>query len=253
MLKWSSVLLFLCITNNVLSNGANKREALLALIRKLQSIAENLEFPDSQTISSADLSNSTTTSAATTMTTTNNQKTTDPDSGKTYCNKAVCPQPKCTDVDKANLAKTRAVLAIPKIYAASETCDQRMVISFYKKLVKEAKDSCCVFNMTLVSPNSAAIMTCIKEVHAAERKSKATSAFVFWTSGIYSQECKAFVWCPEKEVIGTGVKWKVGFPKNDSGDCVAIQNGMTDEKENGLFNLKCNNNNINFICNAQDS
>ncbi|CAB3386643.1 Hypothetical predicted protein [Cloeon dipterum] len=85
--------------------------------------------------------------------------------------------------------------------------------------------------------NSPDHLTIFEDTLKAEKKSKG----VFWTSGIFSKECDAYIWCPEMEIIGETplMKWRKGFPNREFGDCLAVQTSQDSPDDNGLFNQNC--------------
>jgi hypothetical protein len=72
-----------------------------------------------------------------------------------------------------------------------------------------------------------------------------------WTSGRYSKKCGKYIWCPEKEVFATDIKWQKGYPNTESGICVGAQIGGANPDENGFFNLKCTES-FHFLCHVRN-
>ncbi|XP_065352949.1 uncharacterized protein LOC135947897 [Cloeon dipterum] len=225
------------------SAGTSKTDEILDLITKLQGLVKKIKFSPS----SGATSRSTTTSSRPTFPTTTipagfvnfarDITPVDPAANRKYCYEAVCPGIYCKEEDITKYGKLRRAVPIPKIYSlCSNTI--RMFISMNKYDFKMAVTSCCQYNGTLQSLNAPDVISCFQELIKAEKKQKN----IFWTSGIYSKECDAYVWCPEREIVSDvgPQKWRKGFPNRTAGECLAVQTGQDKEEENGLFNLMCN-------------
>lgn len=61
----------------------------------------------------------------------------------------------------------------------------------------------------------------------------------YWIGAKWSVKCNNYVWCPDKEILSSDIKWKKGYPKTGGGLCVGIHLGNSKPEENGLFNGKC--------------
>ncbi|XP_065353407.1 uncharacterized protein LOC135948194 [Cloeon dipterum] len=225
-------------------------ENVLELLHKLEGLVENLKEPEksedslSETttlISTTLKATSTTTKKATTLAPGMVQITMKnfvPDAKKNYCNEAVCTLPACSEKDITRYGLMRKAVKMPKIYSV---CDGfKMLISLLRLPIIAAGDSCCTYNSSVASFTTDKFLNCFKELHLAEKKSKAVQANTFWTSAKFAPECNSYVWCPEKEIIKeSDPMWRGGFPKRSSGDCLAIQVNNADPKENGLYNFNC--------------
>ncbi|CAB3386641.1 Hypothetical predicted protein [Cloeon dipterum] len=221
--KWLSL-----INLTLLSVMASRRGNLLRLTKKLEGLISNLQFPDART---------TKTPAPGLVNFVKPVSILNPaDPNKKYCTEAVCPETDCKLADLVKVGKLRKTIPIPKIYSLRNST-VKTYISVFRYDFHTAMRDCCLYNSSLMAFTSPQLLEAFQNTLKLEKRLKA----IFWLSGLYSKECNAYVWCPEKEIIGENgpSKWRSGFPNQNSGDCLGVQTGQQKEEENGLFNFEC--------------
>ncbi|CAB3386647.1 Hypothetical predicted protein [Cloeon dipterum] len=228
---WMLLLLIFSATN-----ASSRRDKIFQLIIKLQNLTERLDLPELKTSASPTIKPMTAktnppgfVNFAKPITFSNSGET------KKYCSEAVCPQVSCPLTNVVNFGKLRKSIPLPKIYSMRNRT-VKSLISMYKFDFNSALTAvCCTYNSTMLGFTSPELLTIFEDTLKAEKRLKGT----YWTAGIFSKECDAYIWCPEMEIIGEKplMKWKSGFPNREFGDCLAVQTGQEKQSENGLFNL----------------
>ncbi|CAB3386645.1 Hypothetical predicted protein [Cloeon dipterum] len=209
------------------ANASSRKDKIFQLIIKLQNLTGRLDLPELKASATPTIKPMTAkTNPPEYVNFAKRLNFSNSDETKKYCSEAVCPQVSCKLVNVVTYGKLRKSVPVPKIYSMRN----RTVKSHDRSLLHVQFDNVLGFN----SPDH---LTIFEDTLKAEKKSKG----VFWTSGIFSKECDAYIWCPEMEIIGETplMKWRKGFPNREFGDCLAVQTSQDSPDDNGLFNQNC--------------